>query len=178
MEFINGVKISEFNQLTQLGLDTKKIATTLCEVFGEMIFCHGFVHCDPHAGNIFVRIHPDFVSSKPEPQLVLLDHGIYRELDDNFRRTYCDLWKAMLTRDSEHLEQCGMKLNVGKYAKYLPLMFTYRSIRSSSPLGSTQTEEERQKLREDLQQIHFSHVRWFVTLSLAYFEKKSFRYHR
>lgn len=28
----------------------------LVEVFAEMVFCHGYVHGDPHPGNIFV--HP------------------------------------------------------------------------------------------------------------------------
>lgn len=28
------------------------------------------------------------------PQLVLLDHGLYKELDDDFRLDYCRLWKV------------------------------------------------------------------------------------
>ena len=42
-------------------------------------FISGFVHCDPHPGNILVRA----VNSKP--QIVLLDHGQYRELSEDFR---------------------------------------------------------------------------------------------
>jgi predicted unusual protein kinase regulating ubiquinone biosynthesis (AarF/ABC1/UbiB family) len=32
---------------------------------------------------------------------VLLDHGMYRRLDPDFRLTYCKLWKAFLTRDNK-----------------------------------------------------------------------------
>jgi predicted unusual protein kinase regulating ubiquinone biosynthesis (AarF/ABC1/UbiB family) len=31
-----------------------QVAKALIELFGEMIFVHGFVHGDPHPGNILV----------------------------------------------------------------------------------------------------------------------------
>lgn len=39
-----------------------------------MIFVNGFVHCDPHPGNVLVRKCPK--SNKTE--IVLLDHGLYQ----------------------------------------------------------------------------------------------------
>ena len=38
-----------------MNLDPAKIMTTLMEVFSEMMFKYGFVHCDPHPGydNVF-----------------------------------------------------------------------------------------------------------------------------
>ena len=33
-----------------MNLDPAKIMTTLMEVFSEMMFKYGFVHCDPHPG--------------------------------------------------------------------------------------------------------------------------------
>ncbi|KAI9086099.1 hypothetical protein K1719_031932 [Acacia pycnantha] len=33
--------------------------------------------------------------------LVLLDQGIYRELDEEFRKDFCQLWEALLLQDSE-----------------------------------------------------------------------------
>lgn len=38
-----------------------------------MIFKAGFVHSDPHPGNLFVRKNCD-----GKLELVLLDHGIYQ----------------------------------------------------------------------------------------------------
>lgn len=38
-----------------------------------MIFVHGYVHCDPHPGNVLVRNTP-----KKELEIVLLDHGLYQ----------------------------------------------------------------------------------------------------
>ncbi|RLN98417.1 hypothetical protein BBJ28_00013772 [Nothophytophthora sp. Chile5] len=161
MEFINAPKISQVGAIQELGLDPPVVARVLCEVFSEMVFCHGFVHCDPHAGNIFVRRNPDPTAKRKE-QLVLLDHGLYRELDEEFRKTYCDLWRAMLLRDSALLEDCGKRLNVGDFAKYLPLLFTYRPISHKGHLDAAMSEDERQKLGEDLGKMRFSNVADFL----------------
>lgn len=32
-----------------------QVARVLLEVFAEMIFCYGYVHGDPHPGNILVE---------------------------------------------------------------------------------------------------------------------------
>jgi hypothetical protein len=158
MEFIEAPKISQIDAMSDLGLDPPEVARVLCEVFSDMMFCHGFVHCDPHAGNIFVRRNPDPRVQRKE-QIVLLDHGLYRELDDEFRKTYCDLWRAMLMRDNALLEDCGRRLNVGELAKYLPLLFTYRPISHKGRLDAAMSEPERQKLSEDLKNVRFSNVR-------------------
>ncbi len=46
----------------------------LGKIYSEMIFVNGFVHCDPHPGNVLVRKCPQ--SNKTE--IVLLDHGLYQ----------------------------------------------------------------------------------------------------
>ncbi|KAH7461464.1 Secreted RxLR effector protein 27 [Phytophthora ramorum] len=161
MEFIAAPKISQIDAINQLGLDPPAVARALCEVFSEMAFCLGFVHCDPHAGNIFVRRNPD-PQAKRKEQLVLLDHGLYRELDGEFRKTYCDLWRAMLMRDSALLEDCGRRLNVGDLAKYLPLLFTYRTIDHKGRLDAAMSESERKKLSEDLKSMRVSNISDFL----------------
>lgn len=161
MEFITAPKISQVKAIKALGLDPPEVAQVLCEVFSKMVFCYGFVHCDPHAGNIFVRRNPDS-SIKRQAQLVLLDHGLYRELDSEFRKTYCDLWRAMLMRDNVLLENCGRRLNIGEVVRYLPLLFTYRTINHKGRLDASMSEQERQKLSEDLKNLRFSNVTEFL----------------
>ena len=56
MEYIHGIKITDVDRLHAVGVDTKRVARTLAEVFGEMIFVHGRIHGDPHPGNILVQI--------------------------------------------------------------------------------------------------------------------------
>ena len=58
-----------------------------------MIFKHGFVHCDAHPGNIFVRKNEKINGGF---EIVLLDHGMYRKLDPYFLKNFSHLWIAML----------------------------------------------------------------------------------
>ena len=45
-------------------------------IFSEMIFLNGFVHCDPHPGNVLVNKVKGNKSNDFE--VVLLDHGLYQ----------------------------------------------------------------------------------------------------
>lgn len=44
----------------------------MSKLYGEMIFKHGFVHSDPHPGNILVR-----KMKNGSTEIILLDHGLY-----------------------------------------------------------------------------------------------------
>lgn len=68
----------------------------LIRAFSDQIFLTGFVHCDPHPGNILIRPHPN---NPNDFQLVILDHGLCLELSNNFRRQYSKFWKYMFLRD-------------------------------------------------------------------------------
>ncbi|KAI8536599.1 hypothetical protein RHMOL_Rhmol10G0270300 [Rhododendron molle] len=116
-----------FIEMYDLIMTVVRVAKALVEVFAEMIFVHGFVHGDPHPGNILVS--PEGPNSFC---LVLLDHGIYKELDEGFRRDYCQLWKALILLDANKILQLGERFGVGKYSRYFPLIFTGRTIDSGA----------------------------------------------
>jgi aarF domain-containing kinase len=69
------------------------------------------VHCDPHPANVLVR--PDPVRGAPHAQLVLLDHGLYRELSDDFRVAYAALWRALVFGDVEVIRRQCQRFNAG-----------------------------------------------------------------
>ena len=89
MDYEPGCQIADRAAIEAQGLSARGVARLLSEVFCEMVFLHGFVHCDPHPGNVLVRTRPD-----GSPQLVLLDHGLYRDVEDATRLHYCALWKV------------------------------------------------------------------------------------
>lgn len=78
-----------------LGVTTRETMTTMVDLFSAQIFKWGVVHCDPHPGNMFVRRLPSGAA-----QLVLIDHGLYVYLGDEFRRQYGRFWKALLAMDN------------------------------------------------------------------------------
>jgi len=57
-----------------------------------MIFINGFVHCDPHPGNLLINPLPN----KKDFEIVLLDHGLYQSLSRTFRYNYANLWMSLL----------------------------------------------------------------------------------
>lgn len=55
MEFVRGVKPTNAEALAAIGVSGREVAAKASRVFGDMIHVHGFVHCDPHPGNLLVR---------------------------------------------------------------------------------------------------------------------------
>ncbi|KAI9183997.1 hypothetical protein H9P43_003050 [Blastocladiella emersonii ATCC 22665] len=163
MEYIHGTRITDVGELARQGFDLPALQHTLIDVFSEMVFVHGIVHCDPHPGNMLVRWDPDRPKGEVT-QLVLLDHGLYRTLDPAtaFRQTYCDLWVGILTGDDDLLQSVGQRLGPGaaKYWSLFPLMFA-GFVRSNSPdaknqmvLGDSITPEHRTTIRASMRDEH------------------------
>lgn len=51
MEWIDGIKISDMENLKNNKLNLKDVDKKLFQMFAEQIFSSGFVHADPHASN-------------------------------------------------------------------------------------------------------------------------------
>ena len=119
-----GSYITDHDAMSELGVPLDDVAKLISRTFCEQIFRHGFVHCDPHLANILVRQQPH---NKKKPQIVLLDHGLYRQLDDEFRMNYCHLWKALVTFKQQDIEKYGRKLNAGDLFRLLSAMLTLRA---------------------------------------------------
>lgn len=96
MDFEEGFRANDSKSIQNCGLDPRKIAKLISCVFNSQIFESGFVHCDPHPANVLLREHP---SKKGQPQIVLVDHGLYKKLDDDFRINYAKLWKSIMVAD-------------------------------------------------------------------------------
>ncbi len=58
MEFIDGVKISNLEELEKRGIDKKKLALIGGKMVFKQIFEDGFFHADPHPGGI-VKVYQD-----------------------------------------------------------------------------------------------------------------------
>lgn len=83
-----------------LGLNLKEVMTTMVDLFSAQMFLWGYVHCDPHPGNIFIRRLPNGRS-----ELVLIDHGLYIQMSPTFRHQYSLFWKSLMTFDNKTLKE-------------------------------------------------------------------------
>jgi len=92
MEYIDGVKVTDYEGMRRMGVDPSDVATILVHAFAEMIVKHGFFHADPHPGNIFVQ---------PGPRLVLLDFGQAKELPQHFPDLLLNFTRSIVTGDNQ-----------------------------------------------------------------------------
>ncbi|EGG20863.1 putative protein serine/threonine kinase [Cavenderia fasciculata] len=122
MEFIHGVRIDNKKALTEMGIDFKQLYYLFSEVFAEQIFVHGFLHSDPHPGNILIR------KKNGKPEMVLLDHGLYKKIDE---------------KASEHYAR---ELGAGEYAKHLGVLLNLRPEKSRENLRNMVKELGEQTL--------------------------------
>ncbi|CAO3609246.1 unnamed protein product [Mucor hiemalis] len=144
MEFINGSRVDDLEYMKKYNIDPKEVSTELTRVFSEMIFLHGFVHCDPHPGNVFIRPAKEPRHSKYNFDLVLLDHGLYRELSEDLRSNYAQLWTSLIEGDEKGIRKYSYRVGGTDVYQLFACMLTGREWEKieKSDLNSVRNVEE------------------------------------
>jgi aarF domain-containing kinase len=107
MEFMGGHRPDDLEYIDSNGIDRDEVSAALSRVFNEMIFGdRAPLHCDPHGGNIAIR--KNHKRSFPNFDIILYDHGLYRDIPIQLKRDYAKLWLAVIDADEP---------NMRKYAK-------------------------------------------------------------
>lgn len=122
MEFCDGGKVDDLPYMKSHKISSDEIAHKLGLLYSEMIFVNGYVHCDPHPGNILVRRDPG-----NGVEVVFLDHGLYQTLSNEFRIDYCKMWQSLIESDLEGIKQSSKKLGVEEMYGLLACILTARS---------------------------------------------------
>lgn len=92
LEFVEGIKITEYDSLRTSGINCEDLVTLLAEVYSRMIYLHGFFHGDPHPGNIHVQ---------HGPKLVFVDFGIVQAIPERIKRELRRFANAVVERNPE-----------------------------------------------------------------------------
>ena len=77
MQFFEGFRVTEVEEIVRHNIDTKLMIENLIEFYGDQLLVHGFFHADPHPGNILIR---------PDARIVLLDYGMVLEITPELRQ--------------------------------------------------------------------------------------------
>ncbi|QRW14873.1 ABC1 family protein [Ceratobasidium sp. AG-Ba] len=96
MEYVKGGRVDDLEYLASHNIDRNVVSQELSRAFSEMVYIHGFFHADPHPGNLLIRPAPPGSRSPYNFEIVLLDHGLYFDLDDDLRLNYARLWLALI----------------------------------------------------------------------------------
>jgi aarF domain-containing kinase len=146
MEFIKGIKVNDVEGIKVLGLSVKEACRITMEAFAEMTYIHGYLHSDPHPGNIFVRPMPGHPKNV---QVVILDHGLYRYLDDRFRTNYAKLWKALVLKDDENVRKYCLRFGINDYKLYGAIVLMRSYSTAEAGLFDHHTLEEVARFKEE-----------------------------
>ncbi|MCD6487354.1 MAG: AarF/ABC1/UbiB kinase family protein, partial [Syntrophobacterales bacterium] len=101
MEYIDGIKASDIEQLDRKGLNRKTIASRGADLILEQIFKYGFFHADPHPGNIFIL---------PDNVICYLDFGMMGRVDRYAREEFADIVYGYVSRDESKIASALLKI--------------------------------------------------------------------
>ena len=103
MENVSGHRTDDLEYLDSNGIDRDEVSATLARIFNEMIFGDTPLHCDPHGGNIAIR--KNNARRKHNFDIILYDHGLYRDIPKQLRRNYAKLWLAVIDADEKNMRK-------------------------------------------------------------------------
>jgi len=119
LEFVQGVKISNIEDIEAAGLDRKEVASTTLRALIKMLMIDGFFHADPHPGNVLVNLQTGDVT--------FLDTGMVGELDLQQRLNLIQLLMAIQQVDIQGMAQIMMNMSV-PYVKEVDQKGYYRDF--------------------------------------------------
>jgi ubiquinone biosynthesis protein len=106
MQFFEGFRVTEVDEILRHNVDTKKMIENLIEFYGDQLLIHGFFHADPHPGNILIR---------PDSRIVLLDYGMVLEITPELRQDLVRIVVAAVRSDVDELINLAYKLEMLEY---------------------------------------------------------------
>ncbi|KAL9606937.1 MAG: hypothetical protein Q9167_008097, partial [Letrouitia subvulpina] len=129
------------------GIDRDEVSASLARCFNEMIFGDTALHCDPHGGNIAVRKNES--RGKPNFDIILYDHGLYRDIPQQLRRSYAKLWLAVIDANEHDMRKYAHEV-AGVTDDQFPLFASaitgrdYRAVTQS--VISTRSDQEKEEI--------------------------------
>ncbi|KAK3296804.1 ABC1 family-domain-containing protein [Chaetomium fimeti] len=99
-----GRRLDDLEYMDESKIDRDEVSATLARIFNEMIFGDDApLHCDPHGGNIAIRKNPSRRGANFD--VILYDHGLYRDIPKSLRRSYAKMWLAVIDGDMERMKK-------------------------------------------------------------------------
>lgn len=105
MEYIDGKRPDDLRYLAAHHIDRNRVSQELSRCFAQMLYMHGFFHADPHGGNVLIRPAPKGSRSPHNFEVVLLDHGLYFDIDKELRANYGRFWLSLISRSSPEVQK-------------------------------------------------------------------------
>lgn len=156
----SGRRPDDLEYLDQNGIDRDEVSATLSRIFNEMIFGDGApLHCDPHGGNLAIRKNDSWrgFSGRPNFDVILYDHGLYRDIPLPLRRSYAKMWLAVIDGDMNRMKKYAHEV-AGIDEKDFPLFASaitgrdYSVVSQQGSILKTRSDDEEQTMSSSLQE--------------------------
>ncbi|WP_372594970.1 ABC1 kinase family protein [Actinotalea sp.] len=126
LEDVSAIKLSDHAAITAAGISRTEVAERLVAVYLKQIFEDGFVHADPHPGNLFVTAvpaqprepgtaeegDPGEPEAPPTWRLTFVDFGMMARVPDSVRASLRELVVGVGTRDSSRVVKAYQMLDM------------------------------------------------------------------
>ncbi|KAI9798307.1 MAG: hypothetical protein M1833_004879 [Piccolia ochrophora] len=146
MDYVTGKRPDDLEYLDANGIDRDEVSAALARIFNEMIFgTNAPLHCDPHGGNIAIR--KNTARRKPNFDIILYDHGLYRDIPMTLRRSYAKLWLAVIDADEPAMRKYAYEV-AGINDEQFPLFASaitgrdYRVLTKSVAMPRSEQEKD------------------------------------
>lgn len=106
LEYLEGIKVSDFHSLKKSSYNTKRIASNIVEALFEQIYIHGFFHADPHPGNIAIG---------PNEAIIFYDFGQVGTIDNYLKQKGMELIIGMMRYDTNNVTRILLEIGIGSY---------------------------------------------------------------
>jgi predicted unusual protein kinase regulating ubiquinone biosynthesis (AarF/ABC1/UbiB family) len=113
LEDVFAIKITDYQAITDAGIDRAEVARELLATYLKQIFEDGFFHADPHPGNLFVTPQPGRGrGGKPGWRLTFVDFGMVGSVPENLRSGLREMLIAVGLQDAGRLVRAFQTLHV------------------------------------------------------------------
>jgi predicted unusual protein kinase regulating ubiquinone biosynthesis (AarF/ABC1/UbiB family) len=122
LQDVTAIKINDTEALRAAGIDPSAVADAFARAMFDQVFAHGFVHADPHPGNVFVE--PDAPTGSGTQgltgpgaldrsfRLTFIDFGMMAEVPASLRGGLRSLVIAIAARDGHAMIEAARAIGV------------------------------------------------------------------
>ncbi len=103
MEFIEGIKLNQYEELKATGRDCQELVEEMVKAFFQQILVEGFFHGDPHPGNIIIM---------PGDVVAFIDFGMVGRLTPEMKDVLASFLLALTEHEAEGMLEAIMKMGV------------------------------------------------------------------
>jgi predicted unusual protein kinase regulating ubiquinone biosynthesis (AarF/ABC1/UbiB family) len=148
MEWINGLKLTQIEELRDLGIDARRMVEVGVQCSLRQLLDHGFFHADPHPGNLLATY---------DGKLAYLDFGMMSQIEPAQRYGLIEAIVHVVNRDFEGLANDYVKLDfLSPETDLTPIIPAFAKVFANAQ-GASVAEFNIKSITDDLSELMYEY---------------------